>query len=65
MNNEPQKQYPDAKRAWEQRTGCKTVAFRLGADARERLERLADQYGGNRETVEAALLALERENAAT
>lgn len=47
-------------RAYEQRTSLKPITLRLGAEARERLERLAGRYGDKRAAVEAALEMLER-----
>jgi hypothetical protein len=47
------------RRAYEQRTELKVVPIRLGAEARARLQRLAERYGGKREAVEAALATLE------
>lgn len=55
-----QTQYPAAKKSWQERTGDKVVGMRFGAEARARLERLAQRYGGKRQAIEAALLALER-----
>lgn len=48
------------RRAYEARTELKVVPVRLGAEARARLERLETRYGGKREAVELALIALER-----
>lgn len=61
--SENQKQYPAAKRAWEDRTGELAVAVRLGAESRARLLRLAERHGGRRQAVEAALIALETSDA--
>lgn len=49
-----------ARRNYEGRTALKIVTLRLGAEARERLERLAGRYGGKRAAVETALELLEK-----
>ena len=49
-----------ARRTYEDRTDLKIVTLRLGAEARERLERLAGRYGDKRAAVEAALEMLEK-----
>lgn len=49
-----------ARRTYENRTALKIVTLRLGAEAREQLERLAGRYGDKRAAVEAALEMLEK-----
>lgn len=49
-----------ARRTYEDRTDLKIVTLRLGAEARERLERLAGRYGDKRTVVETALEMLEK-----
>jgi len=49
-----------ARRTYEDRTALKIVTLRLGAEARERLERLAGRYGDKRAAVETALELLEK-----
>lgn len=58
---------PARKRArtkYEKSTDNKVVPVRLGNEARERLERLAVRYGGRKEAIEVALIALERSTSA-
>lgn len=50
-----QKQYAEAKKGWEERTGDKTVGVRLSEDYRAKLGTLAACYGGNRQAIEAAI----------
>lgn len=48
-----------AREAYEERTDLKPVQIRLSSDARKRLNRLSDRYGGKRQAVERALKLLE------
>lgn len=53
------KQYPSVKRAWEARAARPVIAVRLSPEGRDRLTRLAAKFGGNREAIEAGLVALD------
>lgn len=48
------------RRAYENRTDLQVVPLRLSSEARGRLDRLAEKYGGKRQAVEIALELLDK-----